>query len=215
MRSLYIYTNHRYNDKAMKDFTDDKEFDDDFQAEDDALVIEEELEDIEENSAQKVKQLKEKLKESERQKMEYLEDLQRAKAEFLNGKRRLEEERLRDKERAITNQIEKLLPLCDSFYMAMSNKEAWDAIDATWRKGMESVYNQLQNILTSYGVKEINPQGETFDPAVHDAMTNVPVADKKDHHKIIGVIQNGFTRIVNGKEELIRPARVTVGEYTE
>lgn len=199
----------------MKDFTDEKEFDDDFEPLEDTEVIEEELEDIEENSVQKLKTLKEKLKQSEKEKMGHLENLQRAKAEFLNGKRRLEEERERDTQRAITNQIEKLLPLSDSFHMATSNKEAWEGVDPTWRKGMESIYTQLQNILISYGVNEINPLGETFDPFLHDAMANIPVTNKEDHHKIISVIQNGFVRTVNDKEELIRPARVTVGEYTE
>lgn len=199
----------------MKDFTDEKEFDDDFEPLEDTEVIEEELEDIEENSVQKLKTLKEKLKQSEKEKMGHLENLQRAKAEFLNGKRRLEEERARDTQRAITNQIEKLLPLSDSFHMATSNKEAWEGVDPTWRKGMESIYTQLQNILISYGVNEINPLGETFDPFLHDAMANIPVTNKEDHHKIISVIQNGFVRTVNDKEELIRPARVTVGEYTE
>jgi molecular chaperone GrpE len=99
--------------------------------------------------------------------------------------------------------------------MAMSNKEAWEAIDPTWRKGIDSIYSQLQSILSSYGVSEVTPIGEIFNPAIHDAMTNVTVANKEEHHKIISVIQNGYIRNTGEKEELIRPARVTVGEYAE
>jgi molecular chaperone GrpE len=182
---------------------------------DDEAIDEAELEDIEEHSAQNIKKIKLQLKNCEAEKMEHLENLQRAKAEFLNAKRRLEDERKSDKERAIVNQIEKLLPLCDSFQMAMSNKEAWEAIDPTWRKGIDSIYNQLQSILSSYGVSEVTPVGEVFNPAIHDAMINVSVTSKEDHHKIISVIQNGFVRKVGDTEQLIRPARVTVGEYTE
>jgi len=195
----------------MKDY----EHDDELEHSNEDIADDAELEDIEENSTQKIKQLRDKLKECEKEKMEHLENLQRAKAEFLNGKRRLEEERLKDKERAVTAQIEKLLPMCDSFHMAMSNKEAWDAIDATWRKGVESIYTQLQTLLSSYGVKEIRPEGEEFDPFAHEAMANVPVSSKEQHHKVITVVQNGFVRTINGKDELIRPARVTVGEFTE
>jgi molecular chaperone GrpE len=199
----------------MKDTHDRHDEDDLEHVSEDMQIDDAELEDVEENSNSKIKKLQEKLKESEKEKMEHLENLQRAKAEFLNGKRRLEEERLRDKERAVTNQIEKLLPLCDSFHMAMSDKKAWDAIDGTWRKGIENIYNQLQSLLASYGVMEVNPQGEEFDPQQHEALTNVPTDKKELHHKVITVIQNGFVRKIGDKTELIRPARVTVGEYTE
>lgn len=199
----------------MKDIKDEKEVFDDLELEDEDIVEEKELEDIEENSTQVIKKLKQQLKECEKEKMEHLENLQRAKAEFLNGKRRLEEERIQDKERAVTQQIEKLLPVCDSFTMALSDKTAWEATSETWRKGIESINSQLQSILTSYNVSVIIPLGEDFDPAVHDAMANVPVQDKSQHHKIISVIQNGYVRKIGSKEILIRPARVTIGEYTE
>ncbi len=213
--ALYMSLNHSYNPNAMKGKKDVQDEFDDIEPIADDIHSDIELEEVEENSKGKIQKLQAKLKESERQKMEYLEDLQRAKAEFLNAKKRLEEERLRDKERAVTAQIEKLLPMCDSFHMAMSNKEAWEAIDTTWRKGVESIHNQLRSILTSYGVEEIDPLGQEFDPAKEDAMANVPVQEKSQHHKVISVIQKGYKRVQNGKEELIRPARVTIGEYSE
>ncbi len=199
----------------MKDFMDENELNDELEPIEEDITVDDELEDIEENSAIKIKKLKQQLKECETQKMAHLEDLQRAKAEFLNAKRRIEEERLQDRERAVTNQIEKLLPLCDSFQMAMSNKEAWEAVPTTWRQGIESIYTQLQSILASYSVSDVSPVGEEFNPEIHDAMATIPVEDKKQHHRIINVVQNGFIRNVNGKEILIRPARVTIGEFTE
>lgn len=188
---------------------------DDLEPLDDDIAQEEELEDIEEINSTKLKEVKRKLKVCEAEKMEHLENLQRAKAEFLNAKRRLEEERTLDKERAVTKQIEKLLPMCDSFHMAMANKEAWDSVDPTWRRGVESIHTQLQAILTSYGVEEVNPVGAEFNPQEHEAMTNVTVDNKAHHNTIVSVIQNGFVRTVGGKSQLIRPARVIVGEYTE
>ncbi len=199
----------------MTEYNEKEEVFDDLETVEDETIDDAELEDIEEHSAQNIKKIKAQLKSCEAEKMEHLENLQRAKAEFLNAKRRLDEERKSDKEKAVVNQIEKLLPLCDSFQMAMSNKEAWEAIDPTWRKGIDSIYNQLQSILASYGVHEVVPVGEVFNPNLHDAMTNVSVTDKEDNHKIISVIQNGFVRKVGDTEQLIRPARVTVGEYTE
>ncbi len=179
-----------------------------------AHTDEPDIEAIEEQTQTKIKKLRDKLKETEQEKMHHLEELQRAKAEFLNGKKRLEEEKIRDKERVENKLVAKLLPMADSFNMAMHNKEVWEAIDETWRKGVESIHSQLQNILDSYGVSEINPEGEPFNPEQHEAMNTVPVTDKKLDHHIVTVIQNGFIRKTGDKEELLRTARVTIGEYT-
>lgn len=200
---------------AMKDDIDTKISQDDSDDSTDVSFEETELEELEENSKDKIKQLKQKLKECEKEKMESLENLQRAKAEFLNAKRRVEEEKIQNKERATVIHVEKLLPLCDSFYMSQNDTAAWEAVDPLWKKGFESIFNQLQSLLLSYGVQEVNPHGEMFDPALHDAVTNIRVTNKEDHGRIISVIQNGFVRTVHEKKYLIRPARVIVGEYTE
>ena len=205
----------RIMQESMEKNTNDTEFQEDIELTGEDNAVEPELEDIEDNSNTKVKKMREKLKECESEKMEHLENLQRAKAEFLNSKKRLEEERLQDKERAVRSQIEKLLPMCDSFHMAMYDKEAWNAIDEQWRKGVEGIHNQLHNILNSYGVTEVNPTGDDFDPQNHEAMANVPVTDKKLHGKVVQVLQNGFVRTEGNTEVLLRPARVTVGELTE
>ena len=215
MDTLYIKKKYRYNKKAMKDTRNgngvhSKEIEE----ETTETFTELELEDIEEEEKNVIKKIKEKLKTCEQEKAAHLESLQRTKAEFLNSKRRLEQERLTDKQRATTVQIEKLLPLCDSFHMAMSNRKVWEQVDVQWRNGVESIYNQLQNILDSYGVKEFSPQGEIFNPSVHEAMSEVPVDDKDMDHKVITVIQNGFTRTIDGRDELVRPARVTVGIFS-
>lgn len=173
------------------------------------------IETAEEGMGDKLKTLRDKLKACEKEKMEHLESVQVAKAEFLNARKRLTEERENDKERMVLQHIEKILPLADSFHMAMNNTEAWNAIDETWRKGVEGIHNQLHGILDGYGIKEINPSGDTFDPEKHEALTNVSTDDESLHGKIISVVQNGFVRTVGGTETLIRPARVTVGEYTK
>jgi molecular chaperone GrpE len=173
------------------------------------------LEEDEEHSKDTIKKLKVKLKEVEKEKMEVLETLQRTKAEFLNARKRLEEEKLVDRERAVDKHIEKLLPLCDSFYMAQSNKAAWENIDETWKKGIESIQNQLQSLLYSYEVTQVHPVGEVFDPVSHEALMHVPVVKKEEDGMVVAVIQNGFMRTHNGKTHIIRPARVSVGQFTD
>ena len=177
-------------------------------------IIEPDLEEIEEREKDIISSLKAKLKVCDQEKREILEETQRVKADFLNARRRLEEERLKDRERAITNHVERLLPMCDSFQMAMADKEGWDKADANWRKGVEGIYSQLQSILSSYNVRIINPVGQTFDPYKHEALSNITVNDEKQHDKIISVIQMGYEiQKADGMIEIVRPARVAIGIY--
>ena len=174
-----------------------------------------ELVDEEASGQDKLKTLRGKLKVCEEEKRQHLEDLQRARADFLNSKKRLEEEALRRQERHETDHIEKLLPLCDSFAMAMNDEKAWETTPESWRKGMEGIHNQLLNLLASYNIAVVNPLGETFDPNIHEAVSNVPVEEKTEDGKIISVLQLGYVRKANGKKTTIRPARVTVGELKQ
>jgi molecular chaperone GrpE len=173
-----------------------------------------ELFEIENEEDNKLKTLKTKLKESEEKNRNLLEELQRSKADFLNGKRRLEEDRARDKTRLTISHVEKLLPLCDSFYLAMLDKETWAKADEKWRKGVEGILSQLNSVMTSYKVTSFDPTGLQFDHNRHEALAQVPVTDEAQNSQVISVIQQGYEIEVDGNKELIRPARVTVGEYT-
>lgn len=171
-----------------------------------------ELEDAEEITGDKVKTLRAKLKEAELKTRELHEELQRNKADFLNARRRLEEERIRDRERAAITHVEKLLPLCDSFFLAMQDQKAIEESDPKWRRGIEGTYAQLRGIMDSYGITAHDPTGEEFDPNIHEALSMVPVTDESKGNRIITVIQQGYTKRRGDTIELIRPARVTVGE---
>lgn len=169
------------------------------------------LEAAEASTDDRLKGLREKLKRCEKEKAANLEDLQRAKADFLNSRKRLEEELVVAKSRFEVGYIERLLPLYDSFAMAMSNQEVWLTVPENWRVGVESIFSQLQSILNDLGAEAIDPTGEQFDPEKHEAVSSVSV-EASDDGKVISVIQKGFVINKNGSESLVRPARVTVGE---
>lgn len=174
--------------------------------------LEIDLNEVEEKQNSFNNTLRDKLKACEAEKRDILEETQRAKADFLNARRRLEEERLRDRERSTISHVESLIPLCDSFQVAMSHKETWEKTDATWRKGIEGIYAQLQNILSSNNVRAIDPTGKEFNPHLHEAISTVPVDNKDDNDKVISVIQMGYEMTkIDGTTELIRPARVVIG----
>jgi molecular chaperone GrpE len=191
------------------------EFDIDLETTGEDNSVETELEDEEATSSNKLKDLRAKLKTCEAEKMTNLEQIQRTKADFLNARKRLEEERVRDRERMTEAHVEELIPLYDSFMMAMSNKSAWEAVDKNWRVGVEGIFAQLQTLFASYNVAIETPEGKQFDPQKHDALKNEPVTDEAAHNTILNVIQPGFIRQGSTGETIIRPARVIVGTFNQ
>lgn len=196
-------------DKDISDHNEDV-IDEDYQDNNDL-----ELEDEEELSGAKLKQLRQKLQKTDEEKRDLMETMQRERADFLNARKRLEGERGLDKLRHTKRHIEALLPLCDSFEMALRDKEAWEKADASWRKGIEGIHTQLKRLLESYHVTAIGTEGEAFNPHKHEAIGTSPVTDKKQHDTIVAVLQRGYEISLEGTTEVIRPARVTTGEYTE
>ena len=174
-----------------------------------------EIIDIEEETGDKLKKLRDKLAHCEKEKKQILEDSQRAKADFLNARKRLEEERVRDRAYYRKQHVMEMLPLCDSFQMAMSNTEVWEKADKVWRTGIEGINNQLLKILESYGVESINPKGEHFNPHRHEAIGTENVEDEKMKDVILSVVQSGYEMTHGTDTEVIRPARVITGTFNE
>src|SRR3989344_1423176 len=96
-------------------------------------------EEEEENPSLAVKKLRERLKKCIEEKQEYLDGWQRTKADFVNA-RREEEKRLAELLKfAEVALIMDILPVLDSFDMAMSDKAAWESVSKEWRSGMEAI----------------------------------------------------------------------------
>ncbi len=152
-------------------------------------------------SSNKIKALRDKLAECEDAKRQSLEDLSRARADFLNSKKRNEEQLVRDRERITERHIENLLPLADSFEMAMRDP-SWAAADPKWRLGVEGIHNQLMNLFKSNAVEILDPIGVEFNPHEHEALM-----DTGNGNTISNVIQRGYKI----GDRVLRPAKVAVG----
>ena len=163
----------------------------------------------EESMGEMIKKLRERLKKSDAEKQEYLTGWQRAKADMVNARKRDDEERKEFMKFASGRLIEDLLPVLESFDMAMGNKETWEKADKNWRIGVEYIYSQLNKALLDNGLEEINPINEKFDHAKHEAASYEPVTDEKLDHSIITVIQKGYS--LNGK--VLKVPKVKVGEW--
>jgi molecular chaperone GrpE len=172
-----------------------------------------ELEDIteEDSTSTKIKNLRKDLSEAKKEKTDILTELQKAKADFINMRKRDEESNKEFIKYAKEGVISDIVPVLDSFDMAMGNKEAWEKAPSEWRVGVEYIYNQLVSILEQNGLSSVDPIGLEFSPQLHEALEMVPTENKDEDGKIMAVIQKGYQ--MGGKT--IRPAKVKVGEIQQ
>ena len=163
----------------------------------------------EENAAEMVKKLREKLKKAQTDAQEYLTGWQRAKADLVNARKRDEEERKEFVKFSNERLIDGLIPVLESFELAMANREVWEKADKNWRIGVEYIYSQLKKALGDAGLEEIDPVGKPFDHNRDEAAEYVPVDKESEHHKVLSVVQKGYN--LNGRA--MRPPKVRVGEF--
>lgn len=146
----------------------------------------------------KIKKLKQELKECADQKKEYLDGWQRAKADHLNYKKD-EGKRFEDLAQFVAHGlIEDLLPVLDSFDLAMGHGMAHEV-----EKGVLLIRSQFEEILKRRGLEvvKITP-GETFNPERHESMGEME--SEYPSGMIAEEVQRGY--LLRGK--MLRPARV-------
>ncbi len=163
----------------------------------------------EENAMDAIKKLKEKLKKVTEEKQDYLNSWQKDKAEFLNARKRDQESQKEFIKFSNESLLSELIPVLDSFSMAMGNKEAWEKADKNWRVGVEYIANQLKKVLSDFGLKEIDPLGKTFDPMRDEAIEHEIVDNESKNNTVTTVIQKGYE--LNGK--ILKAPKVKVGDF--
>ena len=173
--------------------------------------IDKEVDEIveEETGLDVIKDLKERLKKAIEEKQEYLNNWQKDKAEFVNARRRDQEAQKDFARFSNESLISELIPVLDSFNMAMGNKEVWEKVDKNWRVGVEYIANQLNKVLGEFGLKEIDPIGKDFDPIRDEAIEHEVVSDEVKNNKVTFVIQKGYE--LHGK--VLKAPKVKVGEF--
>jgi len=80
---------------------------------------------------------------------------------------------------------------------------------ATVVQGVDMLEKKLLKALGNAGLEVINPVGETFDPALHEAVATEPTTAREDDHVVSRVYQPGYVF----KSQLLRPARVVVKQW--
>ena len=111
----------------------------------------------------------------------------RVLAEFENHKKRSQKEREGLYNSILGDIIEVILPILDN----LENAAKVQTSDENYKKGVELVLKQFQDVLKSKGVEEIKALGETFDPELHEAVSSVQ-DDSKGEKEIVQEYRKGY-----------------------
>lgn len=128
-------------------------------------------------------------------------------SEFDNFRKRTMKEKADLISSANIQLIKDLLPILDDFERAMVSNEKTEDKDGL-KEGFQLIYNKMNNILKSKGLKPMDAKGKPFDMDVHEAITNIPAEKDEDKGKVIDVVEKGY--FLN--EKVVRYAKVVVGQ---
>jgi len=132
----------------------------------------------------------------------------RLAAEYDNYRKRAAKERQDAGARAQADLVRQLVEALDDVArFAHVDPATTDA--GTIVQGVDMVEKKLLKALGNAGLEVINPVGETFDPALHEAVATEPTSAREDDHVVSRVYQPGYLF----KSQLLRPARVVVKQW--
>ncbi len=142
----------------------------------------------------------------QRERDDLLDTTRRLQADFENYRKRVVREQTALVERSTEGLLEQLLPVLDSFELAVRNLESSD-VDEKVRKGIELVYAELSSVVERSGLERIECHGAPFDPNEHEAVMQDD-GDGEPH--VDAVLRTGWKL----KGRVLRPAMVKVTRKT-
>lgn len=138
---------------------------------------------------------------------EHWERVLRQTAELDNFKKRSAREREDAVKYANERLIGQLLPVLDSFTMAVAATEAANTDVESLKTGVNMILTQFQGILRDMGVEELDAAGQPFDPSWQEAMSHQETTDAEDG-SVLQQLRKGYRL----KGRLLRPASVIVAK---
>jgi len=133
---------------------------------------------------------------------ELTDTLQRLQAEFENYKKRIQQENNDFRAYASSEFISSLLPILDSFELALKNQDKHQ----DFVKGVELIFSQIYDMLEKKGLRPIKTRGENFDPYRHEVLLTEKTDKEVKEDKIVEELQKGYML----KDKVIRFAKVKV-----
>jgi molecular chaperone GrpE len=140
---------------------------------------------------------------------DYLDLAKRTKADFENFRKRMSGEVQTAAARGKAELLREVVPVLDDLERALQSAgidPEGDSPDGLTH-GVLLVFRGLRATLQRNGIEAVDPKGEKFDPASHEALSTQP-AEGAEPGTVVEVVQKGYRL----GEQLIRPARVVVSE---
>ncbi|RLA05553.1 MAG: nucleotide exchange factor GrpE [Gammaproteobacteria bacterium] len=138
---------------------------------------------------------------------EHWNELLRARADMENLRRRQARDLENAHKHALDKFVAELLPIYDSMELGLNAANGEEASIAAVREGLEMTMKMFLSSISKFGLEQINPEGEVFDPELHQAMAMQEV-DGIEANQVLTVAQKGYQ--FNGR--LLRPAMVVVSQ---
>jgi molecular chaperone GrpE len=132
----------------------------------------------------------------------------RLAAEYDNYRKRSAKERQDAGSRAQADLVRQMVEALDDV-ARFAHIDPATTDSTTIVQGVDMVEKKLLKALGNAGLEIINPVGETFDPALHEAVATEPTSAREDDHVVSRVYQPGYIF----KSQLLRPARVVVKQW--
>jgi molecular chaperone GrpE len=177
----------------------------------DKEVTDDETEPGGESAAEAQEELSEQqfagLKEKAGKAQQYYEQLLRTTADLDNYKKRAARERQDAIKFANESLLEKLVPILDSFDMALGAANTPGTSVQSMQSGIGMIQQQLKSAMTSAGLEEIDATGKPFDPNFHEAISQQDTSDTPEGH-VMQQVRKGYKL----RERLLRPASVIVAK---
>jgi molecular chaperone GrpE len=137
---------------------------------------------------------------------EYLQLAQRTQADFENYRKRAARDAAIAKERGATKLAVELLPAVDNLERALAHAPAPNnGDDGAFVSGIKHVHSDVVAALQRAGIERYSPEGEPFDPTLHEAVSQQPV-EGYEPGTVVEVFQRGYRM----GDSVVRPARVVV-----
>lgn len=145
-------------------------------------------------------------KETLSQENEWKDKYHRMAADFDNLRKRAARQQSEAGDRAVQDFVKALLPAKDAMERGLEMVHAAEEYDHNaFKTGMETTLDLLNTAFDNAAIETIDPEGQMFDPALHEAVSvrQVPIAEP-------GLVLDVFEKGYRIKDQLIRPAKVVV-----
>ena len=127
----------------------------------------------------------------------------RAAAELENVRKRATRDVENARKFALERFGKELLAVRDTLEMGLAAAE--NATVESLLEGKSATLKMLTSTMQQFGIEQVDPAGEPFDPELHEAISVQP-SDDVEPGSVVTVVQKGYT--LNGR--LLRPAMVIV-----